>query len=122
MSIPIPGSSLSIVVLDAANLPDEVRGKVLGAHVHSASCGTDPLASGGHHQNPDANPATPLGAREVWLDLGVDNTGRAVAIALVDWKLRRGQAGSVVVHALSTHPTTGAAGARVMCTTVPFND
>ncbi len=122
-SIPVPYSALTIVVLDVNYMPELARGRILGAHAHASPCGADPLASGGHHQNPDAkDPAIALGAKEVWLDLSIDSRGRGIAIALIDWRLRKGQAGSVVVHALPTNSTTGAAGARVLCTTVPFND
>ena len=122
-SIPVPLTTLTIVVLDVKNMPAIAQSHVLGAHVHSGACATDPAASGGHHQNPAVtDPSVSVSAKEVWLDLNVDGVGRATSIALIDWRLRKGQAGSVVIHALPTNATTGAAGARVLCTTVPFND
>jgi Cu-Zn family superoxide dismutase len=91
-----------------------------GAHVHVNPCGTDPLASGGHYQHAQATGS--LQDREVWLDVTSDGTGSAVAVADVPWVLARGTAGSVVLHAQPTNLVTGAAGARLSCTTVAFGD
>ncbi len=92
----------------------------LGAHVHTGRCGLDPLASGGHYQHPGA--AGPLVDREVWLDLTADARGRAVSEATRPWTIAAGSAGSVVIHAATTNPETGVAGARLMCTDVPFGE
>jgi Cu-Zn family superoxide dismutase len=92
--------------------------RTFGAHVHVGSCGADPMASGGHYQH--GNPNSPLAQREIWLDFTTDNTGKGVGTATVPWRIDPGTAGSVVVHAAPTNPSTGAAGARLFCTDVPF--
>ncbi|QSR30952.1 superoxide dismutase [Nocardioides sp. S5] len=95
-------------------------GRTFGAHVHTGTCGTDPTTSGGHYQH--AGATGPLAEREVWLDVTSDARGRGVATATVPWSFVPGAAGSVVIHALPTDPTTGAAGARLACTSVAFGD
>jgi Cu-Zn family superoxide dismutase len=40
----------------------------------------------------------------------------------VPWSFTAGTAGSVVIHALPTNASTGAAGARLACTSVAFGD
>ena len=94
-------------------------GQMFGAHVHTGSCGADPLASGGHYQH-STDPSVPLAEREVWLDVTSDANGRGVATTTVPWAFAPGSAGSVVIHALPTNTTTGAAGARLACTSVEF--
>ena len=64
----------------------------------------------------------PLSAREVWLDLTTDGDGRAVSETTRPWSIAAGTAGSVVIHAATTNPATGAAGARLLCTDVPFGE
>jgi Cu-Zn family superoxide dismutase len=91
-----------------------------GAHVHTGHCGLDPLASGGHYQHPGLT--GPLSEREVWLDLATDEQGRAVSETTRPWTIHAGTAGSVVIHAATTNPTTGAAGARLVCTDVAFGE
>ena len=92
-------------------------GRTFGAHVHTGTCGADPLASGGHYQH-STDPSVPLAQREVWLDVTADDHGRGVATTTVPWTFEPGSAGSVVIHALPTNPLTGAAGARLACTSV----
>jgi Cu-Zn family superoxide dismutase len=92
-------------------------GRTFGAHVHTGSCGSDPLASGGHYQH-STDPSVPLAQREVWLDVTSDANGRGVATTTVPWAFTPGSAGSVVIHALPTNALTGAAGARLACTSV----
>ena len=46
-----------------------------------------------------------LAAREVWLDVRIDALGRGTALALFDWRIRKGDAGSV-----GAQGTTGPAG------------
>jgi Cu-Zn family superoxide dismutase len=94
-------------------------GQTFGAHVHTGTCGADPLASGGHYQH-STDATVPLAQREVWLDVTSDDRGRGVATTTVPWTFAPGTAGSVVIHALPTNPTTGAAGARLACTSVSF--
>lgn len=90
-----------------------------GAHVHVTPCGADPLASGGHYQH-STDTTVPLASREVWLDFTTDDEGKAVGETSIPWLIAAGTAGSVVIHANPTNPTTGAAGARLVCTDVPF--
>lgn len=96
-------------------------GRTFGAHVHTGSSGADPIASGGHYQH-STDPSVPLAEREVWLDVTSDANGRGVATTTVPWAFAPGSAGSVVIHALPTNTTTGAAGARLACTSVEFGD
>jgi Cu-Zn family superoxide dismutase len=96
-------------------------GRTFGAHVHTGTCGSDPLASGGHYQH-TSDPGVPLAQREVWLDVSSDAEGRGVATTTVPWSFAPGTAGSVVIHALPTNPVTGAAGARLACTSVAFGE
>jgi Cu-Zn family superoxide dismutase len=114
------GNGTTIVTLDVRSLPAAAQGRTLGAHVHTGSCAADPLASGGHYQHPSPPAGTPLAAREIWLDLDVNAAGHGHAQAVAGWPIAAGTAGSVVVHALPTDPVTGAAGARLFCTTVAF--
>ena len=96
-------------------------GRTFGAHVHTGSCGPDPLTAGGHYQH-SGDTSVPLAQREVWLDVTSDADGRGVATTTVPWTFAAGTAGSVVIHALPTNPLTGAAGARLACTSVAFGD
>lgn len=117
-SIDVPFTSLTLMILNATAMPEIARGRVLGAHVHTRGCADDAAASGPHYMHPNGDPAKPLAMREVWLDVRVDNRGTGIAFALFDWRIRKGDANSVVVHAEPTNPTTGAAGPRLLCTTI----
>ena len=117
-SIDVPFSSLSLMILNVNGMPESARGRVLGAHAHTKPCADDATASGPHHANPAGDPSKSLAAREVWLDISIDSQGRGTSIALFDWRIRKGDAGSVVIHAQPTNATTGAAGSRLMCTTI----
>ena len=96
-------------------------GRTFGAHVHTGSCGIDPLASGGHYQH-STDASIPLSQREVWLDVTANADGHASTTTEVPWQFLPGTAGSVVLHALPTDPTTGVAGPRLACTTVTFGE
>jgi Cu-Zn family superoxide dismutase len=119
-AIDIPFTSLSIAMTTVRGFPSSTRGKVFGAHIHARSCAADPAASGGHYANPSGDPTKSLAAREVWLDLSIDSLGRGVSFALFDWRIRRGDALSDVIHAEPTNATSGVAGARILCTNVAF--
>lgn len=93
--------------------------RALGAHVHVTRCGADPLASGGHYQHGTTGT---LAEREVWLDFTTDGEGKGVSSTHIPWLITAGTAGSVVIHANPTNTTTGAAGARLVCTDVPFGE
>ena len=94
-------------------------GRTFGAHVHTLPCGALPTDSGGHYQH-STDTSVPLADREVWLDVTADVDGHAATTTEVPCEIAPGTAGSVVVHALPTNATTGAAGARLACTTVTF--
>jgi superoxide dismutase, Cu-Zn family len=88
--------------------------------VHVKPCGRDPLASGGHYSDPEADPSVPLHEREIWLDFTVDENGNGHAKAKRRFAIAEGAASCIVIHAMPTNPDTGMAGARLACTTVPF--
>ena len=115
-SIDIPFSTLTLVILNVRGWPYSARNRVFGAHAHAKPCAADPAASGPHHANPASDATKAIAAREVWLDINVDSQGRGTGLALFDWRIRKGDAGSVVIHAEPTNPTTGVAGARILCT------
>lgn len=107
----------------ATDLRLMVRGlpanRAFGAHVHVTPCGADPLASGGHYQHGTTGT---LAEREVWLDFTTEGEGNGVGSTHIPWLITAGTAGSVVIHANPTNATTGAAGARLVCTNVPFGE
>jgi|GEM_PF-2667926 len=92
---------------------DAPAGTTFGAHVHNAPCGEDPLASGGHYAHPA--PASSLEAKEVWLDVTVNEAGNGHRSAVRAWAIDESSPRSVVVHAQPTNAETGAAGARLAC-------
>ncbi|MEU5884866.1 superoxide dismutase family protein [Spirillospora sp. NPDC047279] len=116
----IGNAGRTTVRLAVSGLPASAAGKTLGAHVHTRACGPDAADAGPHYQAPGAAPGTPLHDREIWLALDVGEDGGADAEAQVPWTVAEGAAGSVVVHAGPTDHRTGDAGARLLCTTVPF--
>jgi Cu/Zn superoxide dismutase len=113
-------SGSTIVTLHVTGFSAGYVGRHLGAHVHVGACGADPLASGPHYASPDADPDASLEQREIWLDFTVNAAGVAHARASRPWHIGEGDANAVVIHAMHTDPVTGAAGARLACTTVPF--
>ena len=119
-SIDVPFSTLSLIVLKVRDWPYPARNKTYGAHAHAKPCAADAAASGPHHANPSGDPTKVLAAREVWLDISIDGLGRGTSIALFDWRIKKGDAGAVVIHADPTNPSTGAAGGRILCTTIPL--
>ncbi|MER8072825.1 superoxide dismutase family protein [Streptomyces sp. NPDC094034] len=103
--------------------------RVYGAHVHTKPCGRAPEDAGPHYQHikdphqPSTDPAYANAANEVWLDITTNVLGQAVAESTQDWRFRRGEARSVVIHdhGTMTGPgEAGTAGARLACLTVPF--
>jgi hypothetical protein len=112
-------SGSTIVTLHATGFSAAQVGRTFGAHVHVGACGQDPLASGPHYANPNAAPGASIKQREIWLDFTV-NAGVGHARAARPWHIDTGDANAVVIHALPTDHGTGAAGARLACTTVPF--
>jgi Cu-Zn family superoxide dismutase len=116
----VPLEHTTTVTLDASGFPRAASGKHFGAHVHQKACGPVATDAGPHYQNPAATAGTPVRDKEIWLDLTVDKHGRAHSQAVRNWLIAPGKAGSVVIHAEPTIPNTGEAGARLLCTTVPF--
>ena len=117
-SIDVPFSTLTLMVLKTRGWPQSARNRVFGAHAHTKPCASDPAASGPHHANPASDATKSLAAREVWLDVNVDGLGRGTSFALFDWRIKKGDSGSVVIHAEPTNMITGTAGARILCTTI----
>ena len=117
-SIDVPFTGLSLLILNVTNMPQAGRNRVFGAHAHAKACATDAAASGPHHANPIGDVTKTLAGREVWLDVRIDGLGRGTSLALFDWRIRKGDAGSVVIHAEATNTATGLAGARILCTTI----
>ena len=109
----------TVVALAVAGLPQVVWGRTLGAHVHVGRCGRDATSAGGHYMNPSASANASVHDREIWLDFKVGRGGWALATTTVKWFIKPGAANSVVIHATPTD-RLGNAGARVLCTTVPF--
>ena len=115
-----PPSGKTIVTLVVDGFPANTA---FGSHVHKSACHpTDAAASGGHYQHV---PGTVSAAEEVWLDFTTDADGHAEATANVSWRFAQDidhpeGANAVVMHRDPTNATTGAAGPRLACLTVPF--
>ncbi|MFC5749370.1 hypothetical protein [Actinomadura rugatobispora] len=108
----------TVVDLRVSGFPRSAAGKRFGAHVHQNKCGPKASHSGTHYQRL-ARSSTPLRFKEIWLDVRIDRDGRGHSRAVVPWRVAKGQR-SVVIHAKPTDRRTGEAGARLLCTTVPF--
>ncbi|MEV0665173.1 hypothetical protein ACIBI3_39925 [Actinomadura luteofluorescens] len=108
------------VSLRVWGMPREAAGRTFGAHVHVNRCGPKPEDAGPHYHDPDAPPGTPMPEMEIWLDVTVRPDGRGHSRTSVPWRVAAKAAESLVVHAKPTDPKTGDAGARLICTTVPF--
>ena len=92
---------------------DAPAGTTFGAHVHTARCGTDPMDSGGHYAHTGTAPS--LEAKEVWLDVTVNEAGNGHRQAVRPWLIDESTPRSVVIHASPTNAATGAAGPRLAC-------
>ena len=106
------GNGTSLVTLHVTGV-DAEAGRTFGAHVHTASCGADPLAAGGHYQH--AGVTGDLVDKEVWLDFTIDEEGNGHAEAIRPWIVSSSASRSVIIHALPTNATTGVAGPRLAC-------
>lgn len=113
-------SDTTSVLLRASGFPADAAGKTFGVHVHVNPCGPEPADAGPHYKNPDAPAGTPMHAKEIWLDITVGENGAGHSGDVVPWRVAAKAAGSVIVHAKPTDQDTGDAGARNICTTVPF--
>lgn len=105
------------VTLKVQGLDHAFAGTVLGAHVHTGSCIEGDGAAAGPHYNAGGGISDET---EVWLDFTIEANGTGQASATVPFTIPAGGAGSVVIHALHTNHTTGAAGARWACLPVQF--
>ncbi|WP_338930712.1 superoxide dismutase family protein [Streptomyces netropsis] len=103
--------------------------RTFGAHVHQQPCGDSATSGGGHYQNvkdpvlPSVDPAYANARNEAWLDLTTDAHGNGRSETSVRWRVRAGEARSIVVHehATDTRPGhAGTAGGRLACVSVPF--
>ncbi|MFD7626089.1 superoxide dismutase family protein [Streptomyces sp. NPDC059851] len=103
--------------------------RTFGAHVHRQPCGADPADAGTHYQDaadpvqPSVDPVYANPRNEAWLDLVTDARGHGRSQASVGWRIRAGEARSVVVHEHATATLSGhagSAGPRLACVTVPF--
>ena len=111
-----PGDGTSAVTLELRGLQPF---RTYGAHAHVGACTEAPGGAGGHWHFPDAG--GPLEEREIWLDVTTDEQGYAKAVALRGHDIPAGDRPmSVVLHALPTDQSTGAAGGRLACVSVPF--
>ncbi|RKS71832.1 Cu-Zn family superoxide dismutase [Actinomadura pelletieri DSM 43383] len=108
------------VLLQASGFPAEAAGKTFGVHVHVNPCGPKGEDAGPHYMNPDGSHDLPMEQMEIWLDVTVAKDGTGHSGDTVPWRVAKKAAGSVIIHALPTDPATGGAGARNICTTVPF--
>ncbi|MFI0373283.1 hypothetical protein ACH35V_35945 [Actinomadura sp. 1N219] len=108
------------VLLRATGFPAAAAGKVFGVHVHVNPCGPKGEDAGPHYMNPDGSHDLPMEQMEIWLDVTVAKDGTGHSGDIVPWRVAEKAAGSVIVHAQPTDPATGGAGARNLCTTVPF--
>ncbi len=111
----IDADNSTIIQISVTNMRN-FAGRTVGAHVHQKACAADPAASGPHYANPAGDKNAALASREVWLDFTVDSLGRGIGVAVFDWKVKAGDANSVVIHAETTNAVTGGAGARILCT------
>ncbi len=107
------------VTLKVQGLDHGAAGQTLGAHVHVGGCEAGDGGAAGPHYNSTGG-STISDETEVWLDFTVAANGTGRAAATVPFTIAAGDAGSVVVHALHTDHTTGAAGARWACVPVAF--
>jgi Cu/Zn superoxide dismutase len=99
-----------------------VPGHVFGAHLHTGPCVEGDGAAAGPHYNTDLSAGVKLKKAEispeteVWFALAPDEEGMAFHVTTVPFApVDSDGIMSVVFHALSTDPTTGAAGARQAC-------
>lgn len=112
----VPTDDGTLVTLQVTGIDRALAGTTLGAHLHVGGCTSGADTTGGHY-NHTAGTATPVIApdTEVWLDFTVTPGGNGHSIARVPFLVAPDGAGSVVVHANPTNPTTGAAGTKLAC-------
>jgi Cu-Zn family superoxide dismutase len=98
--------------------------KAYGSHVHKLTCAE--MMAGGHYQNTpgtgDGGPTDPMfgnATNEIWLDFTTDAAGKGMAERTVDFRVRPGEAKSIVVHAMMTKEG-GLAGTKLACLPIAF--
>jgi Cu/Zn superoxide dismutase len=107
----------SVVKLRLAGFAPAFAGNVYGAHLHTGPCVTGDGVAAGPHYNAGGGISA---STEVWLDFEVQSDGTAAVEAHVPFLVTDGGAASIVIHALPTDPTTGAAGTRMACLPIQF--
>ena len=105
------------VTLKVQGLDHAAAGDQLGAHVHVGSCVEGNGAAAGPHYNAGGGISDQT---EVWLDFTIEANGTGNATTTVPFVIPAGGAGAVVIHAMETNETTGAAGPRWACLPVQF--
>ena len=89
-----------------------------GSHVHALPCNQN--AAGGHYRNDPAGPAT--ADNEIWLDFTANAAGNGEAQAVAAFLIRPNGAHAVAIHDHGTDPATGAAGPKLACVDVNFDE
>lgn len=107
------------VTLKVQGLDHDAAGTVLGAHVHTGTCVEGNGAAAGPHYNTTGGQVI-SDETEVWLDFTIRANGTGRATATVPFTIPTDGAGAVVIHAMHTDHTTGAAGPRWACLPVAF--
>ena len=104
--------------VDHDPLPGLPPDREFGSHVHALPCGQN--AAGGHYRNDPAGPAT--ADNEIWLDFATTSAGTGNSQAVAAFLLRPNGAHAVVIHDHETDPVTGAAGPKLACVDVNFDE
>ena len=107
------------VTLKVEGLDHAAAGTVLGAHIHRGTCVAGDGAAAGPHYNSTGGTVI-SDQTEVWLDFEVQRNGTGRAETHVPFVIPHGAASAVVIHAMHTNDTTGAAGPRWACLPVLF--
>ncbi|NGN67106.1 superoxide dismutase family protein [Streptomyces sp. A7024] len=105
------------------------KNRMFGVHVHTGKCGAKGDDAGPHYQDkkdpetPSVDPQYANRKNEVWLDMTTDDGGSGGATAEQQWRFRKGEAQSVILHEHHTSTKDGEAGTagdRLACFNVPF--
>jgi Cu-Zn family superoxide dismutase len=117
----VPGGKTR-VVLSVTGL---AANTTYGSHVHKLACAE--MMAGGHYQDKPAaaadasvnDPAFGNVMNEIWLDFTTDAAGKGMSERTVDFKVRPGEAKSIVVHRMMT-ADGGVAGPKLACLNIAF--
>ena len=118
IALPLGDSTRFILIL--GGLDGDAAGTTLGAHIHVGPCVEGNGAAAGPHYNTTGKTTPADTDHEVWLDFTIRSTGYAVSRATVPFVIERGDAQSLVIHAMETTEGTGVAGPRWACLPVEF--